>query len=398
MQLWFVEYFFAFVGLFVAVLFTLVYLRNMGNIHEKKREITGWTPTVSIIIPAYNEEDYIKGCVNSVLSLDYPKEKLEIIVVDDGSKDDTAKIAQKLAKEHKCIKLIRKKNSGKADSLNFAIQRAKGEMVACLDADSYVSPYSLRRILANFDSEKVAAVASAVKVRKARNILEDVQRVEYLFALFSRKIMNMLQSVTVTPGPFSIYRRKVLLEVGGFDTKSLVEDQEIALRIQKHGYLINSTTDSDIYTEIPRSFFELMKQRTRWQRGGFWNAVKYLGLINPKYGDLGIIVMPFTMLGYIMLVVSLSILSYRMITFGEYGIFWGWDLLFLNLNLIHILIIVWIGFLFFWFFFGMKKMFAHDKFSLRSVVLYLLLYPVLITIFWFSAAYNEIKSGGKFSW
>ncbi len=395
---WPIEYLTSFICLFVAVLMTLVYLKNRQKIHEKRHERRGWTPMVSVIIPAYNEEEYIAGCLESVLALDYPKDKLEIIVVDDGSTDDTAKVAGEIAKKNPHLWVMRKPNSGKADSMNQAIAKAKGELVACLDADSYVSPYSLNRILAHFDSDDVAAVAAGVKVRKASNLIEEIQRIEYLYALFSRRIMNMLNAVTVTPGPFSIFRREVIIKVGGFDKTSLVEDQEIALRLQKHGYKVNSSADSDIYTEIPHSFLELMKQRTRWQRGGFWNAMKYLDLIHPKYGDLGIVILPFGVFGYFLLVFSLLVFADSILVHSHYEQFIGMQAFFLGLNPLHILVLVWFVISFFWFFFGIRPMFKEEKIGLPSVLLYLFLNPILTAIFWFSAAYSEIKTGGKFTW
>lgn len=395
-QLWFIEYPIAFIGLFVAVLITLVYLQNINNIDKQKRRKTKWEPTVTVLIPAFNESEYIAACIESVLALDYPKEKLEIIVLDDGSTDNTAEIASRYAK--KGVKVIRKKNTGKADTLNQGIRIAKGELIATLDADSYVSPYSLRRMLIHFDAPDVAAVASAVKVREARNIIEEVQRIEYLYALFSRKIVNFLNAVQVTPGPFSIFRKEALLKVGGFDTKSLVEDQEIALRLQKHGYKINSSIDSDVYTEIPHNFMELMKQRTRWQRGGFWNSVKYLDMIHPKYGDLGMLVLPFGIFGYVMLVVGIGLFIYYILSISPYEQFIGWQVFFLNWGPLHVFVLIWFAIAMIWFFYGIRRMFESEKLGLLSVLAYLLLYPLFTTIFWFSAAYTEIKTGGRFSW
>lgn len=399
-ELWMVEYPLAFIGLFVAVLITLIYLKNLGEIERQKTKKSNWEPKVSVLIPAFNESEYIGKCIESVLALKYPKEKLEIIVLDDGSTDNTAEIAKKYVKNARgiSVKVIRKKNTGKADSLNKGIKIAKGELVATLDADSYVSPFSLRKIIAHFDSEDVAAVASAVKIKEAKNIIEEVQRLEYLYALFSRKIMNFINAVQVTPGPFSIFRKEVLLSLGGFDTKSLVEDQEIALRLQKHGYKINSTTDSDVYTEIPHNFFELMKQRTRWQRGGFWNSVKYLDMIHPKYGDLGLIVLPFGLFGYLMLIISVFLFLYYPLNKSPYEDAVGLEVILLKLGPLHFMLVVWLAIAMFWFFFGMRNMFESEKLTLPSVILYLILYPLFITIFWFSAAYVEIKDGGKFSW
>lgn len=391
-----IEYPIAFIGLFMAVLVTLIYLKNLAGISAQKKMKSAWEPEVSVLIPAFNESKYIAKCIESVLALEYPGEKLEVIVLDDGSTDNTAEIARRYGKQG--VRVISKENSGKADSLNKGIKIAKGELIATLDADSYVSPHSLGRMLAHFDSKGVAAVASAVKIREARNIVEEVQRIEYLYALFSRKIVNFINAVQVTPGPFSVFRRDVLLKVGGFDTKSLVEDQEIALRLQKGGYRINSSMDTDVYTEIPHGFFELMKQRTRWQRGGFWNSVKYLDMVHPKYGDLGMIVLPFSLFGYAMLVIGVLLFAYYLVGRSPYEQFVGWETVLLNLGPIHIFVLVWVAIAMFWFYFGIRNMFEKEKLGLGSVIAYLLLYPIFTTIFWFSAAYVEIRNGGRFTW
>lgn len=394
---WYIEYPVVFVGLFMAMVITLQYLKYKEKIEDEKKRENTIEPYVSILIPAHNEEEYIAKCIESVLNLDYPKEKLEIIVLDDGSTDRTYEIAKSY--EDKGVKVVRKeKNIGKANILNYGLEIAKGEFVCTLDADSYVSPYSLKRMLAQVDSENVAAVASGVKVRSAKNIIEEVQRIEYLFAIFSRKLVNYLDAVQVTPGPFSLFRKDVLIKLKGFDPNSLVEDQEIALRLQKYGYKINSSFDNDVYTEIPKNFFELMKQRTRWQRGGFWNTVKYLHLINPKYGNLGMVILPFSVFGYIVLVTGVLLFIYYLLTRSPYEDFIGWETYILNFGPLHVFMLLWIGIAIMWFYIGIKKMFEDEKITLPSVLLYLLLYPLFITIFWFSAAYTEIKKGGKFSW
>ena len=395
---WAFEYVASFICLFVVVLMTLVYLREHSRIHAVRLRKDDWTPSVSIIIPAYNESAYIAGCIRSVLALDYPKNKLEIIVVDDGSTDGTAAIARSFCEKNPHLRVWSKPNSGKADSMNRAIARAKGEMVACLDADSYVSHYSLRRMLAHFDAPEVAAVASAVKIRKAHNLVEEVQRIEYLYYLFTRRILNALNCVTVTPGPFSIFRRKIFLEVGGFDRASLVEDQEIALRLQKAGYRINSSLDTDIYTEAPHNFLELLKQRTRWQRGGFWNSMKYLDLIHPRYGDLGLIIIPFGVVGYLLFIGGMFVFADSMLNRSPYEGLVGWQSFFLGLGPMQVLVAVWFIFAFSWFIFGVRPMFRQERISLPSIALFLFLSPIFSAVFWVSAAYTEIRTGGRFAW
>jgi cellulose synthase/poly-beta-1,6-N-acetylglucosamine synthase-like glycosyltransferase len=384
-----------FVGLFFVITFTLLYITNRERFGKKEGRLS-FEPKISVIIPAYNEEKCIEQCIESVLRADYPKEKLEIIVIDDGSEDGTYEKAKKYEKEG--VRVYRKKNSGKADTLNFGIKLAKGGIIAPLDADSYIMPYSIRRMLAHFD-ENTMAVASAVKVRGARNLLEEIQRIEYLFALFSRTLAKFFDGIQVTPGPFSMFRKEVFEKIGGFDTKSLVEDQEIALRMQKHNYRISCSIDTDVYTEIPGTFRALMKQRTRWQRGGFWNVVKYAHLINPKYGDFGVFVLPFSVFGYFVLLVwaALTTASFLDRGGGLYFHFLGFEQFFLELNALHLLTVFTLLIIGCWLYFSIRNIFREEVNPLM-IAAYLLVYPVLITVFWFSAFYKEVKTRGGFSW
>ncbi|MEK6979439.1 MAG: glycosyltransferase [Candidatus Micrarchaeota archaeon] len=393
--LWFIEYPVSFISIFVAVFFTLIYLKNFNRMEHKSKQAHGWEPKITILIPAYNEENSIAACLDSVLASDYPREKMEILVLDDGSTDKTAEIAKRYS-THGVI-VCSKENTGKADSLNFGIKKSTGEIIATLDADSFISPYSIRRMLPLFEDETVGAVASAVKVKKAKNLLEEIQRIEYLFALFSRKVVSFIESVQVTPGPFSMFRRWIFDKVGDFDTKSLVEDQEIALRIQSHHYKIRCSLDADVFTEIPRTFLDLMKQRTRWQRGGFWNSLKYLKMINPKYGDLGMIILPFGVFGYLMLVIFLVLAVYYMFYGSPYQEALSYDSYLLAFRELHVFGILMIGLAFLWLFYGMGRLFREQELHPVSIFLYIILYPMLITLFWFSAAYKELRGEG-FSW
>ena len=164
--LWFIEYPVSFISIFVAVFFTLIYLKNFNRMEHKSKQAHGWEPKITILIPAYNEENSIAACLDSVLASDYPREKMEILVLDDGSTDKTAEIAKRYS-THGVI-VCSKENTGKADSLNFGIKKSTGEIIATLDADSFISPYSIRRMLPLFEDETVGAVASAVKVKKQK--------------------------------------------------------------------------------------------------------------------------------------------------------------------------------------------------------------------------------------
>jgi len=305
----------AFFTLLVVNVFILLYARHRNDYKEPEK--TGYEPHVSIIIPAYNESAYIGTCLKSVLAVDYPAGKLDIIVVDDGSKDDTYKIAVKMADElaggsageaaggfasgngkvrgatSPSVRVFTKPNGGKGSALNFGLARAKGELVATMDADSYITPGVIRALVPYFAADpEVMAVTPAIKVKESGAWLKEFQRVEYLMILFSRKLLSFIDSVPVTPGPFSLFRAGVFREIGGFSEDNLVEDQEIALRIQAHHHKIRSSMAAEVFTEPPDNLRDLLKQRIRWQRGGFRNYWDYKYLMNPAYGDFGMYFVP----------------------------------------------------------------------------------------------------------
>ena len=132
-------------------------------------------PFISFLVPAYNEEDSLEGTIKNLLKIEYPKNKFEIIIINDGSKDNTQKIGLILSKKYKAVRLLDKKNSGKADSLNQAIKIAKGELIAVVDADSYPKQDAVMKMVGHFEEKDVGAVTSRVLVRNKNNLLSRFQ-------------------------------------------------------------------------------------------------------------------------------------------------------------------------------------------------------------------------------
>ncbi|MEM3454993.1 MAG: glycosyltransferase [Candidatus Micrarchaeia archaeon] len=385
-----IEYIMMFLVLFFTTTMLLIYLKNRKKVRESAKR-TKYEPTVSFIIPAYNEEETILDTIKSVLESDYPQDKIEIIVVNDGSTDRTAEVVKTI--KDKRVKLINKKNSGKADSLNKGIEKAKGEIIVTLDADSYIEKDSLRKMISYFKDD-VAAVTSAVKVKERENMtfLEKLQRLEYLFTIFNRRLFAMINGVYVTPGPFSAFRREIFDIVGGFDPNNIMEDQEIALRIQAANYKIESCMDAVVYTDVPKDFSSFMKQRERWHRGGFRNVLKYAYTINPKYGDFGVFVMLYSILSIILLIV----VSLAVATAVSKGNFLVFDKLLLTIEPIHILSAIVLIITLAWTVIALKEM-KENRIKKRYLIIYTILYCYLITLFMFIAIFKELK-GEKQRW
>ena len=296
------------------VIFWLIVLFDKG-IKPKKEKLKSF-PLVTIAIPAYNEEKTIEKTLKSALGLDYPKDKMEIIVVNDGSKDNTRNIVLNFIKKHKDynIILINQKNSGKGSAMNNALSRSKGEFFISLDSDSFIKKNALRVMLPKFEDKKVASVLPLMKVYNPRNFIERIQWVEYLINVFYKLILTSLNCIHVTPGPFPIYRTEILRKIGGYDEKNLTEDMEICLRLQKHNYKIVQSMDTTVYTISPDTFGKLYKQRNRWYKGTLLNLYRYKWLIgNRNYGDFGVFQMPTVLISGFLTVVAFSFVFYNFI-------------------------------------------------------------------------------------
>jgi len=302
---------FLLVGTYFTILFLLLFFT-----HEKKlfhRPKIKKFPSVSIIIPAFNEEKVIEKTIKNVKKLVYPRKK-EIIVIDDGSTDKTYKIVKRI----KGIKIFRKKNGGKANALNFGLKRARGEIVVCVDADSYPEENALLKTIPFFE-KNVAAVTTSVFIKNPKNILEKLQEMEYIMIAWSRKILEYLDAIYVTPGPMSLYKRKVLLKVGGFDEKNLTEDIEIAWRLMKHKYKIKMVLDAKIYTNVPKNLKKWWHQRLRWNIGGLQTTFKYFNLfLNKEFKNIGMFLLPMSSISYVLTFVGLIFLIYIFFNWAQY--------------------------------------------------------------------------------
>jgi len=286
------DYILSFVSLYFLTYMILTYLEE-DWVEPEACEL----PKVTILIPAFNESETIEVTIRSALSLDYPD--FEVIVIDDGSTDDTFQKAKMLP-----VQVIRQENSGKASALNSGIMHAKGKLIATLDADSFVDPKALLNMVGFFSDKSVMAVTPTMKALEGKGLLEKMQRAEYMLSNLMAKIFSLLDSIIVTPGPFSVYRASVFRELGGFDGSAMTEDNEMALRIQSANFRIRSSKKAFVYTKVPKTMAKLFRQRKRWYSGYLSNMRKYLFLLNPGYGELGSFVIPATTL-----LLSLSLLK-----------------------------------------------------------------------------------------
>lgn len=320
---------FIFIAVFFEVFLIVTFLSEPAR-ERRARPRSAATPKVAVIVPCWNEENTIKGTVDSLLALDYPADKLQIVLVNDGSTDGTKEVMDSYV-GHPQVTVIHKENGGKHTAMNLGIEQASdAEFVGCLDADSFVAPDALREIIAYFDDPKVAAVTAAMSVWSPRTLLERMQNADYIHGITLRHVISSLNGLYVTPGPFSFYRRSQILEVGGFQKGHNTEDLEMALRLQNAGYILENAPRARVYTKTPTSVRGLVKQRTRWTTGFLRNVIyDYRHMIaNPKYGTLGLLMLPLGLLANISGIIMFFVLIIKIVQgiWNKYALVHGFPL------------------------------------------------------------------------
>ncbi|MCX8163067.1 MAG: glycosyltransferase family 2 protein [Candidatus Micrarchaeota archaeon] len=399
-------------GIIIIYIFS-VYLFLFLDHSQKETKLPtlkSW-PEVSIIIPSFNSSQTIFKCLEACKSLNYPK-NFEIIVVDDGSQDGSY---EKL-KEVKGIKLLKNpRNLGKAAALNHGIKNAKGEIIVCVDSDSYPEKDTLIKTIPYFYcEEKVGSVVVFIKVAEPKTLIQKMQEIEYNLSFgFFFKIIAFIDCLYVTPGPTSLYHKKVFEEIGYFAEDNITEDMEIALRIQKNGWKIKRASDAIAYTEVPADLIGLFKQRLRWFRGAIYNLLTYFDMFfNPRYKTLGLFILPlvlfsgfFTAIFFFWAILNYFDLFWKFalptFLYSPILFFQSLALYFLDIRLVNSSFLLgFFGFLF-WLFFCLKSFeLANEKlktYHIPGFVLMLFFYPVFIG-FSFFVSYLMEFSGQRYRW
>jgi poly-beta-1,6 N-acetyl-D-glucosamine synthase len=282
--------FFAILVITVFRLGTWILLALFYNIRGsiKSREIF---PSISLIVPAFNEEITIKKTIQSLIELDYPN--YEVLIIDDGSTDKTLEIAKRFASSE--VKVIHQKNQGKANALNNGIKNSNGEIIVTVDADTLLKKDSLRKISDRFiNNNKLGAVAGNVKVIPENSLLNGIQGTEYTVGInLVRKAQSMLGCVMIVPGPIAALKRGAIEKAGFFSDDTFAEDFDITMKILEQGYKVEYEDQSVSYTDAPKNLEDFMKQRRRWYRGMVQVLDKHRNLyLSKKHGLFGMVGVP----------------------------------------------------------------------------------------------------------
>lgn len=393
-----------FVAFYFLSLFFFLYFNNKKHLFDYPKAKRKYS--ISVLVPSWNEEKTIEETIKHIFEIDYPIE--ELIVLNDGSTDKTKEIVEKLLKKYPKLKLVNKKNSGKANSLNMGIKMAKGELIVVVDADSYPNKDSFRKLVGFFDDEKVGAATCVFVPRNKTKFIEKMQVIEYNIISFTRKLLGYVDAIYVTPGPLAMYRKKALTDISGFDTRNLTEDIEITWRLTGVKYERRMCLSTYATTTVPDNLKSWYRQRRRWNIGGLQCISKYKKEFL-KRGMLGMFILPFFVLQLFLGTLGLGVFFYLAITrivsnylLVKYSVPVGVPVLTMNDLFITPSFLNYIGFILFFMgvvftllVFSIMKDTVLKKQNIFNILFYSVIYLMVYPLIMISAVYNYFKGTKK---
>jgi cellulose synthase/poly-beta-1,6-N-acetylglucosamine synthase-like glycosyltransferase len=398
------------VGLFSYSVFVLTLFSPRKKQYKLDKK---FRPSVSVIVPIWNEGsaqgERLKKTIDSLLNCSYPQEKLEIIIVNDGSSDNSLSLANAY-KKHGVKVFSHKKPRGKTLAFNTGLKHATSELVVGLDADSFIEPDVLDKLTPCFKDKHVMAAIPSVKIWKPQSWLQRIQFQEFLSAVFIRHVQSELGGVPLAPGAFTLIRKSFLDKYGSLDHSTMVEDLEMSLRIQSEHFLTENVIDANVYTSGVKTMKEFFRQRLRWFVGFMVQLKRYKHLFSKEYGNLGVFVLPVSVI-YIFLVVfvfgytvvmaftnlvkwllELQLIGFRWAELLE----WSFDPFFLTINntttLPFLLVIIMFAFMYY-----IKRVSNEKQPILYSFLVFTFTYWFLGSLCWVLAIYYRLR-GKKIKW
>jgi cellulose synthase/poly-beta-1,6-N-acetylglucosamine synthase-like glycosyltransferase len=392
---------FLFLSMYFQILLLFSFFENSKKIKEEESQEVKHYPTVTIAVPCWNEEKTLAATLDSLLALDYPKDKLSIIVVDDGSKDKTLAIAKEYEHMHpKSISAITKPNGGKHTAVNLALSLSTSDLFGCLDADSFVDAQALHIIASYFEHHAHAmAVTPCIHIRSPKTIIQRMQAIEYLMGVFLRKSFGQLDAIQVTPGPFSIFKREVFATIGVYRKAHNTEDYEITLRMHKAHFKIMNSHKALVYTVGPATVKGYFFQRLRWARGFLENSIDYKELFFKKeYGNFGMFTLPMAFLSlfyglyaafyslYLMVMHYLDVAD-QLVSVGFHPKMPTFDFFYFNTTVTSFVIMVMLTMFLTTLYIGNTLSDDRQEFY-RNFPIFFFIYPVLVPLFLSRAVFD----------
>lgn len=260
----------------------LFWIGALAIVHKRRaarREHSTWLPpSVTAIVPAYNEATVVTKTIRSLLASKY--KNLKIIIVDDGSSDGTADVVRQAFGKNPHVEVVTKANGGKWSALNTGLALANDEIVVMLDADTIFEPDAIGLLVRHFEDPTVGAVCGHAVVGNRINMLTRFQALEYATNQnLDRRALELVNGITVVPGAIGAWRRVALQNIGGYEADTLAEDSEATVRLVRAGWRVVCEPNAVARTEAPETVGQFMKQRLRWMFGTFQVACKNIDVV-----------------------------------------------------------------------------------------------------------------------
>jgi len=305
---------------------------------RKLAAVPPYAPPISVIIAAYNEEKVIAATLRAVTDTSYIGD-FEVLVIDDGSKDQTVREIEKAAFVNRRIRLIKQPNRGKSEALRTGVAEAKHDTFVFLDADTHFDRQTFEALVKPLSDPKVGAVSGHAKVGNLRTFIARCQSLEYICGFnLDRRAYAQWNCITVVPGAVSAIRRQALSDAGGFCLDTLAEDTDLTLCLHKCGYRVEYAPNAIAWTEAPETARALMRQRFRWAFGTLQCLWKHRDLVfNLQYGALGWFSLPSIWFFQIVLVALTPVVDGLLVIsliLGGWSAMWVYVLIFLFMDLI----------------------------------------------------------------
>ena len=281
-------------GRLISIGVLAIFDRLRSHVYGTAEQIAAYQPRVAVLIPAYNEEKVIERTIQGALDSDYSN--LQVIVIDDGSKDRTLEVARQGFRREEAagrVLIVSKPNGGKAEALNFGLEHiGDAELFVGIDADTIIAPDAISRMVPHFLNPKVAAVAGNAKVGNRVNLWTRWQALEYITSQnFERRALNTMGAVSVVPGAIGAWRVEPVRAAGGFHVDTVAEDADLTMALLRNGYRVEYEDLALAFTEAPTNARSLMRQRFRWSFGILQAVWKHRDVFARK-GVLGWIALP----------------------------------------------------------------------------------------------------------
>ncbi|MFN8156385.1 MAG: bifunctional polysaccharide deacetylase/glycosyltransferase family 2 protein [Candidatus Nanopelagicales bacterium] len=310
-------------GLLRALLLVVLASRHARS-RRGQHELVGPLPSVSVVVPAYNEAAGIGGTLRSLVATGYPD--LEIIVVDDGSDDGTAEAASALLLPG--VRVVRQTNGGKPSALNTGIALARGEILVLVDADTVFASDAIHALARAFDDPEVGAVSGNTKVANRERLLGRWQHLEYVVGFnLDRRAFAVMDCITTVPGAIGAFRRTALAEVGGVPADTLAEDTDLTMAVARAGWRVEYEQAAVAWTEVPSTMRQLWKQRYRWCYGTLQSMWKHRHAVveHGRAGHLGRRGLPYLLVFQVLMPLLGPVVDV-MALYGLFFLDWRWVL------------------------------------------------------------------------